>query len=262
MRLADTHTHLYLSQFDDDREAVIKAAIDSGVEKFYLPDIDASHRDALNELAASDPERFYPMVGLHPCSVNESFQQELNLIEEALRNTTQPYVAIGEIGLDLYWDKTTLPLQIQAFERQVELALVHELPIIIHVREAFEEIFEILDRLNTPELTGIFHCFTGNSEQARHILNYGGFKLGIGGVVTFKNAGLDKTVADLSLNDLVLETDSPYLAPAPYRGKRNQSAYITRVAEKLADIFNLPTKEVAAITSRNAHTVFHGKSAE
>jgi TatD DNase family protein len=255
MHLVDTHTHLYSDQFKEDREEMFKRAQENGISHFFLPNIDAGSIKGMNELVAKYPKSCYPMMGLHPCSVKENVEEELKLMKNELDSSTS-YVAVGEIGIDLYWDKTFLKQQEYAFRKQIEWAKEKGLPIVIHCREAFQEILQILDEVNDNRLTGIFHCFTGNEEQARNILAYGGFKLGIGGVITFKNAGLDKVVKTLSLNDLVLETDAPYLAPAPYRGKRNESAYLLLVAEKLAELFEVSMEEVQQITSQNAFSIF------
>lgn len=252
--LIDTHTHLYSEQFAEDREAMIQRAIEAGVEKFFLPNIDAASVQGMKELAVKYPLRCYPMMGLHPCSVNEKVEEELALVKKELDEAH--YHAVGEIGIDLYWDKSFQAQQEMAFRQQIAWAKEKNLPIVIHCREAFDEILSILDEVNDDRLSGIFHCFTGTIEQAKHILNYGDFKLGIGGVVTFKNSGLDQVVAQLQLEDLVLETDAPYLAPAPYRGKRNESAYLVKVAEKLADIYQISLTEVAEVTTKNALQIF------
>lgn len=252
--LIDTHTHLYSEQFAEDREAMIQRAIEAGVEKFFLPNIDAASVQGMKELAVKYPLRCYPMMGLHPCSVNEKVEEELALVKKELDEAH--YHAVGEIGIDLYWDKSFQAQQEMAFRQQIAWAKEKNLPIVIHCREAFDEILSILDEVNDDRLSGIFHCFTGTIEQAKHILNYGDFKLGIGGVVTFKNSGLDQVVAQLQLEELVLETDAPYLAPAPYRGKRNESAYLVKVAEKLADIYQISLTEVAEVTTKNALQIF------
>ncbi|MEQ8910496.1 MAG: TatD family hydrolase [Vicingaceae bacterium] len=252
--LIDTHTHLYSEQFSEDREAMIQRAIEAGVEKFFLPNIDSSSVKGMKELAVKYPLRCYPMMGLHPCSVNDKVEEELALVKKELDEAN--YLAVGEIGIDLYWDKSFQAQQEMAFRQQIEWAKEKNLPIVIHCREAFDEILNIVDEVNDDRLSGIFHCFTGSLEQAQHILNYGDFKLGIGGVVTFKNAGLDKVVGQLKLEDLVLETDSPYLAPAPFRGKRNESAYVEKVAEKIADIYGISAPEVAEVTTKSALEIF------
>jgi len=200
------------------------------------------------------PNNCFPMMGLHPTSVKENYKEELAVVEEWLAK--EKFCAVGEIGIDLYWDKTLLKEQQEAFRYQIDLAKKYELPFVIHCRDSFNEIFEILDEMNDEKMRGIFHCFTGNVEQANHIINYGDFKIGIGGVVTFKNSGLDKTVEQIDLEHLVLETDSPYLAPTPFRGKRNESTYLYNIAEKVADIYNLPIETVAEVTTENSKKVF------
>jgi len=254
MEMIDTHTHLYSEQFDEDRDAMIQRALNEGVKRFFLPNIDSNSIKGMKDLVAKYPNNCYPMMGLHPCSVGKNVAEDLALIEKEL--ASNKYIAVGEIGIDLYWDKSFQQEQEMAFKKQIEWAKKLELPIVIHCREAFDEILTILDEVNDEQLSGVFHCFTGSLEQANHILNYGGFKLGIGGVVTFKNSGLDKVVEQLNLKDLVLETDAPYLAPVPFRGKRNESAYVSRVAEKLAEIFQLPLAKIAQQTTANALEIF------
>lgn len=252
--LTDTHTHMYLEQFDDDRHEVIDRAITQGVERIFLPNIDSTSLHSMNELVAAYPKNCFPMMGLHPCSVNESVEKELELVRTELK--TGKYCAVGEIGIDLHWDDTFIEDQKSAFAMQIEWAKEFQLPIAIHVRESFEEVLRIVDELNDDRLTGVFHCFTGTIEQARHIMDYGGFYLGIGGVVTFKNSGLDAVVKDIPLDRIVLETDAPYLTPAPYRGKRNETGYVRFVADRLAEIYDLATHEVARITTENSKTLF------
>ncbi|HLW07044.1 MAG TPA: TatD family hydrolase [Marinilabiliaceae bacterium] len=254
MNLIDTHTHLYSEQFDEERDEMIGRAIEAGVQRFFMPNIDSTSLEGMKELVRKYPNNCYPMAGLHPCSVKEDVEEELNLVEEELKNNK--YIAVGEIGIDLYWDKAFQKQQELAFRKQIQWAKDFKLPIVIHCREAFDEILEILDEVNDDKLSGVFHCFTGTLLQAKHILAYGNFKLGIGGIVTFKNGGLDKVVKELDLKDLVLETDSPYLAPMPYRGKRNESAYVLHVAEKLAEIFELPLPKIAEQTTKNALEIF------
>lgn len=254
MILTDTHTHLYSEQFKDDIDEVVQKAIKLGISRFFLPNIDSGYTNALLALAKKYPDNMFPMMGLHPCSVKADYQQELEHVEKML--SAHQVVAIGEIGIDLYWDKTFLKEQQAAFRYQIRLAKANNLPFVIHCRDAFDEIFEILDEENDENMRGIFHCFTGNLEQAQKIINYGGFKLGIGGVVTFKNAGLDKVVEQLDLAHLVLETDAPYLAPVPYRGKRNESAYLTEIATKIASLKQVSLEEVASITTKNSIEVF------
>jgi TatD DNase family protein len=254
MHLIDTHTHLYSEKFNEDREERIQEAIDAGVKQFFMPNIDSTSIKGMNSLAQKFPENCFAMMGLHPCSVNENVEQELQLVEQELK--TYKYIAVGEIGMDLYWDKSFQVEQEMAFRKQIEWAKELNLPIDIHCREAFDEILTIMDDLNDDGMKGVFHCFTGSLEQAQHILNYGDFKLGIGGVVTFKNSGLDKVIKKLKLEDLVLETDAPYLAPAPFRGKRNESAYLVNVANRISDIFEVSVAEVAAQTTKNALQIF------
>ena len=254
MILTDTHTHLYSEQFKEDIDEVVQKAINLGISRFFLPNIDSGYTNALLALAKKYPDNMFRMMGLHPCSVKADYQQELEHVEKML--SAHQVVAISEIGIDLYWDKTFLKEQQAAFRYQIRLAKANNLPFVIHCRDAFDEIFEILDEENDENMRGIFHCFTGNLEQAQKIINYGGFKLGIGGVVTFKNAGLDKVVEQLDLAHLVLETDAPYLAPVPYRGKRNESAYLIEIATKIASLKQVSLEEVASITTKNSIEVF------
>lgn len=254
MILTDTHTHLYSEQFKEDLDIVVKQSIDKGIARLFLPNIDSTSIDGMLELEKKYPENCFPMMGLHPCSVGENYLEELKIVENWL--SKKDFCAIGEIGIDLYWDKTYLKEQQEAFRTQIKWAKEKNLPFVIHCRDAFDEIFEIMDELNDEKMKGVFHCFTGNIEQAKHIINYGGFKLGIGGVVTFKNAGLDKVVEQIELEHIVLETDSPYLAPAPYRGKRNESSYLYHIADKISDIYEVSVKEVARITTNNSKDIF------
>ena len=254
MILTDTHTHLYSSQFDEDRDEMIARAIEKGITRFFLPNIDSNYIDAMLELEKSYPKNCFAMMGLHPCSVKDNYMEELLLVEEWLNK--RDFCAIGEIGIDLYWDKTTLAIQQDAFRTQIKWAKERNLAFVIHCRDAFDEIFEIMDEMNDENMKGIFHCFTGTIEQANHIINYGDFKLGIGGVVTFKNAGLDKVVEQIDMQHLVLETDSPYLAPVPYRGKRNESSYLLNVAERISDLHHISIEEVAKITTANSEEIF------
>ncbi|OOB83189.1 TatD family hydrolase [Flavobacterium columnare] len=254
MILTDTHTHLYSSQFADDRSESIQRAIALGVNRFFIPAIDSSYLQKMYDLEKEYPENVFLMMGLHPCYVKpESYEQELALVEEEL--TKRKFYAIGEIGIDLYWDKSTLEIQKKAFRHQIQLAKKHKLPINIHCRDAFDEIFEVLELEKGSELFGIFHCFTGTYEQALKAINYG-LKLGIGGVVTFKNGQIDQFLNQIDLQHIVLETDAPYLAPTPHRGKRNESGYITLVAQKLAAIYNCTLEEIASITTQNSKEIF------
>lgn len=254
MIFTDTHTHLYSEQFDEDRAEMVQRAINNGVERLFLPNIDSSSIDGMLALQKQFPKNCFAMMGLHPTSVKENYLEELNLAEQHLNENH--FCAIGEIGIDLYWDKTFLKQQQIAFRTQINWAKDRNLPFVIHCRDSFNEIFEILDELNDSTMRGIFHCFTGNLEQAKHIISYGGFKLGIGGVVTFKNSGLEEVLKHLDIKNLVLETDSPYLAPVPFRGKRNESSYIINVAAKLSEIYQLSIEEVAKITTQNSVEVF------
>ncbi len=220
----------------------------------FLPNIDSNSIDGMLALENEFPNNCFAMMGLHPCSVKEDYKEELVIVEKHLNK--RDFCAIGEIGIDLYWDKSTLAIQQDAFRTQINWAKERNLPFVIHCRDAFDEIFEIMDELNDDKMRGIFHCFTGSIEQANHIISYGGFKLGIGGVVTFKNAGLDKVVEQIDTKHLVLETDSPYLAPTPYRGKRNESSYLINIAERVSDLHQISLKEVAKITTTNSKEVF------
>ena len=254
MHLIDTHTHLFAQQFDEDRSEVVHKALEKGVQQMLLPNIDSSSIQPMLNLCTEFPNNCFPMMGLHPCDVKDNYLEELVIIEEWLQK--EKFVAVGEIGIDLYWDKSTLSMQEDAFRKQVELAKKYKLPIAIHVRDSFDEVFTIIDEMNDDDLSGVFHCFTGNETEANHIINYGGFKLGIGGVVTFKNSGLDKTLRTIPIEHLILETDSPYLAPEPYRGKRNESSYVVLVAEKLAEIYGKSVEEIADITTKNTNELF------
>lgn len=250
----DTHTHLYVEQFDNDRKESVQRAVDAGVKQLLLPNIDADSCTPLLNMVRDFPGICYPMMGLHPCSVDENYEEQLLHIEAAFDKSQ--IIAIGEIGIDLYWDKSTLPLQIEAFRRQVQQALQLQLPIVIHARDSFGELFEQLDDLNCTELTGVFHCFTGGLQEAKKIVDYGGFMMGIGGVSTFKNSGLDKVLPEIDPSLLILETDAPYLSPVPYRGKRNESAYIPLIASKLSEIYGISEEEIGKITSTNAYRLF------
>lgn len=249
----DTHTHLYAEEFDADIDEAIKKAINIGVEKFFLPNIDSSSIEGMHKVCEKYPNHCFPMMGLHPCSVKENYEEELSIAYNLLK--TKKYVAVGEIGIDLYWDKTFYTQQVDAFEKQIKWALEFNLPIVIHSRSSFDEIYEILCSFKKLP-RGIFHCFSGNAEQANQLIAATNFKLGIGGVLTFKNSGLDKAIENIDLKHLVLETDAPYLAPVPYRGKRNESSYIRIVAAKLAEIKNCSVSQIAHATTANAKEVF------
>jgi TatD DNase family protein len=252
--LIDTHTHLYSSQFDQDREEVIQHSINNGVDKFLLPNIDKSSIQGMLLLQQKFPLNCYAMMGLHPCSVDQNWEQELEEIKTLLQQ--ERIVAIGEIGIDLYWDKTYVEQQKEAFTRQISWAKEMNLPIVIHARDSFLEIYSVLDQVNDERLKGVFHCFTGSAEDVSKIQSYGGFKFGIGGVLTFKKSGLDEVVKNIPIEEILLETDAPYLAPTPHRGKRNESTYLPLIASKLSDVFEISEQEVARITSQNAMELF------
>lgn len=253
MILTDTHTHLYSESFDGDRNEMIQRAMDKGVKRFFIPAIDSGYTQSMYDLESNYPEQVFLMMGLHPTSVKGSYIQELAHVKEQFEK--RDFYAVGEIGIDLYWDKTFLREQQEAFQIQIQLAKRKQLPIVIHCRDAFDEIFEVLDGEKSEDLRGIFHCFTGTEEQAHRAIDFN-MKLGIGGVVTFKNGKIDQFLNRISLEHIVLETDSPYLAPKPYRGKRNESAYIWEVLQKLTSIYNKEAGEIAEITTNNSKEVF------
>ena len=253
MIITDTHTHLYSEAFNEDRTEMIQRAMDLGVQRFFIPAIDSSYTESMFTLKKNYPNHVHLMMGLHPTSVKENYEEELKHVEEML--TQHEFCAIGEIGIDLYWDKSTLGIQQEAFRYQINLAKKHKLPIVIHCREAFDEIFEILEEEKSDDLFGIFHCFTGTLEQALRAISFN-MKLGIGGVVTFKNGKIDQFLKEIDLKHIVLETDSPYLSPVPYRGKRNESGYIINVLEKLSEIYQLPKEKIAEITTQNSKDIF------
>ncbi|WP_454974990.1 TatD family hydrolase [Capnocytophaga bilenii] len=251
--MIDTHTHLYSEEFDKDRAEMIARAKAAGVTRCFIPAIDSSYTERMFQLKNEYPDYVFLMNGLHPCNVKENYKEELTHVENLM--PTHSFCAIGEIGIDLYWDKTFLKEQQEAFAWQIQLAKKHQLPIVIHCREAFDEVFEVLESEKGDDLFGIFHCFSGTEAQAHRAIGYG-LHLGIGGVVTFKNGNIDKFLRNIDLQHIVLETDSPYLAPVPYRGKRNESAYIVQVADKLSDIYELPVDEIKRITTENATKIF------
>ncbi len=253
MIITDTHTHLYSNEFDEDRDEMIQRAIDAGVSRFFIPAIDSAYTQSRYDLEKAYPENIFLMMGLHPTHVKDNYLEELQHIEEELAK--RKFVAVGEIGIDLYWDKTHLPQQQDAFRKQIQLAKHYKLPIVIHCREAFDEIFEILEEEKSSDLFGIFHCFSGTYEQALQAISYN-MKLGIGGVVTFKNGKIDQFLNQIDLKHLVLETDSPYLAPVPFRGKRNESSYLVNVVRKLSEIYDVPQEEIAFVTTENSKAVF------
>jgi len=253
MQFIDTHTHLYLPEFDQDRDQVIKNAMDHNVQKMLLPNVDSTTINPLMDLVKKYPSNCFPMMGVHPTSVRVDYEKELDIVESWLKK--EKFIAIGEIGMDLYWDKTFQKQQEEVFRRQLNLAKKYNLPVVIHARESFDEIFKIVDDEMDDRLTGVFHAFTGDNNQAAQIVHWG-FKIGIGGIITFKNAGLDNVVRNIDINHIVLETDSPYLTPVPKRGKRNQSAYVHYIAEKIALIKEISIEKVANITTDNAKQLF------
>jgi TatD DNase family protein len=257
MYFIDTHTHLYSTEFDSDRTEMVENAIKAGVKKLLLPNIDVASIEPMYRLCEEFPQNCFPMMGLHPGYVNENWEQDLLIIKKAIDENK--HIAIGEIGMDLYWDKTFIEEQKKAFRIQIEWAKELNLPIVIHARDAFDEIFEILDELNDAALSGVFHCFTGTLEQAQKINSYGGFYLGIGGVLTYKKSDLPSVLTEIPLEQIIVETDAPYLPPTPHRGKRNESKFLLHVAEKVAEVKNCSLMEVARITSENAEKLFQLK---
>ena len=251
--MIDTHTHLYLEQFRDDIDDVISRAKAVGVEKFYLPSISSKYNKSMHDLEKKFPDDIFCMIGLHPCSVDDNFDLELDFVKKKIKEHN--YKAIGEIGIDLFHEKKYFDQQVIAFEQQIKLAIENDLPIVIHSRDSFDEIFEVLEKFKCEKLRGIFHCFTGNIDQARRIIDLN-FHLGIGGVLTFKNGKISEFLNEIPINKIVLETDSPYLAPSPYRGTRNESSYLKIIADKLAEIYNLKIDEISKITQQNSIEVF------
>jgi len=250
MYFIDTHTHIYLQEFDDDRDSIMQKAQEADVEITIMPAIDSTTHEKMFQVESSYGN-CHSMIGLHPCSVDKGFEKELSLVNQFL--VERKFVAVGEIGLDFYWDKTFVSEQYEAFHRQIQLAITYRLPIVIHSRNAIDECINVVNKY--PGVKGVFHCFSGNEEQAKKIVDLD-FMLGIGGVVTFKNAGLDKVIEQIGLSNVILETDAPYLAPVPYRGKRNEPAYIRLVAEKLSAVCNLPLEKIAELTTENARKLF------
>jgi TatD DNase family protein len=253
MELIDTHCHLYLVDFETDRQVIIDRAREAGVRKMYLPAIDSSELERLLSLEKAFPGECIAMMGLHPCSVKDKYEEELRLVESQLEQ--REFVAIGEIGLDFYWDVSFTEQQYDAFRRQITWAKELNLPIVIHSRNSIDDCIRVVRENQDGRLRGIFHCFSGSENQAKQIIDLG-FYLGIGGVLTYKNAGLAEVLKDVSMENMVLETDAPYLTPVPFRGKRNESSYIKYVAQKLADVKGVGTEEVASITSANAQNIF------
>lgn len=258
--LIDTHCHLYYDPFDEDRDAMLQNAMNAGVQKFLLPNVDAESIPVMHQLCEQYPQNCFAMMGLHPCSVKENYLQDLAWVEQYLfQHKTEfqfkNFIAVGEIGLDYYWDKTLIPQQKDAFRKQIQWAKQLQLPIAVHARDSLDDILQIIEEEQDGTLNGVLHCFTGNIQQAEKGIALG-FYLGIGGVVTFKNSGLDKVVEQISLKHIILETDAPYLAPVPFRGKRNESAYIKIIAEKLSQIKQVSVSEIATITTENAIKLF------
>jgi len=253
MILTDTHTHLYSSQFQDDQNEMMQRAIEAGVSRLFVPSIDSSYTQRMYDVEAQFPNNVFLMMGLHPTYVKENYLEELAFVATELER--RKFYAVGEIGMDLFWDKTFLKEQQHAFQYQIQLAKKHKLGINIHCRDAFDETFEVLESEKATDLFGIFHCFTGDLDQAQRAISLG-MKLGIGGVATFKNGKIDQFLHEINLQHIVLETDSPYLAPAPHRGKRNESSYTLLVAQKLAEIYKVSVEEIAQITTHNSSTVF------
>ena len=250
----DTHTHLYLDAFSADRDAMIGRALEAGISRMLLPNIDASTVEEMNRLAERYPGICLPMIGLHPTAVKAGYQEELDTVRKEL-DRNDGFIAIGEIGIDLYWDRTFIREQEKVFSEQLKWARERSLPVVIHARESFREIFHVLDMEGTDGLTGVFHSFSGTREDLEKAISYG-FMIGINGIVTFKNSGLSELVPFIPTDRLLLETDAPFLAPVPHRGKRNESSYLIHIAERLAEIYNLTPREIATITSRNATVLF------
>lgn len=253
--LIDTHAHLYADEFKEDKELMIQRALDCGVKKILLPNIDQDSIEGMLLLCKQYPDLFFPMMGLHPCSVDADFEKTLTALESYFQHENK-MIAVGETGIDLYWDKTFITQQRESFRIHIHWAKKYNLPLVIHARESFDELFLILDELNDSNLRGIFHCFSGNQQHAEHILSYGGFKMGIGGVVTFKNSGVDQVLKSIPIEHLVLETDAPYLAPVPFRGKRNESAYLSHIVKKLSEIYLLSESQIIEETGKNAKSLF------
>lgn len=254
MKLIDTHTHLYLKEFDSDFDQVVRKSNELGIKKFIFPSIHSKYNERMINTYNKDRSLFNIMAGLHPSYVSKNNDKEIDLVIKNLK--IYDCVAVGEIGIDLFWEKKFFDQQILVFEKQIQLALDYNLPIVIHCREAFDHIYQILKKYSHNNLRGVFHCFTGNEDQANKICDLN-FKLGIGGVVTFKNGGLDKFLKKINLNNILLETDSPYLAPVPFRGKRNDSSYLVYIVDKLSEIYGVENNKIASITTNNALELFN-----
>ena len=256
MKLVDTHTHLYLEDFENDRDEVIKTAIDAGVATMLLPNIDSNTIKAMEALSGKFPENCFAMMGLHPTLVKENYEIELDGVENHL--ASNQYIAVGEIGIDLYWDKTYRDQQLDAFRRQLKMAKKYKLPVSIHTRDSFQEVYPIVKKELTDDLKGVFHCFLGTADEAKKIMNLG-FLMGVGGIITFKNSNIGDVIKSIPNKYLVFETDAPYLAPTPFRGKRNESAYIPHILKKTASLKNISPETLAAITTENAVNLFQIK---
>lgn len=252
--MIDTHAHIYSDKFSEDRSAVIQRALDVGIEKILLPNIDFDSLRGMDDLVAQYPNVCYPMLGLHPCDVKGTWGQDLAKLKKLYRKDY--HIAVGEIGVDLYWDVSLKGEQMKAFAEQIAWAKEFQIPIVIHARDSFNEIFEVLDGCNDENLEGVFHCFTGGEHEVQKIMDYGSFMFGIGGVVTFKNSGLDKVLKTIPLSNVLLETDAPYLAPTPNRGKRNEPSFLTSVVARLAAVYEVPEEKIIAQTTKNAKSLF------
>ena len=253
MKLIDTHTHFYLKEFEEDFEQTLQRAKDAGITKFYMPGIDSTVIDDMLKLEKLYPQEFFALIGLHPCSVKEDYLKELKIVEDYL--SQRAFVALGEIGLDFYWDTAFVKEQYDAFNKQMELALSYKIPIVIHTRNAMQQTIEAVRPFAAEGLSGVFHCFGDSNEMAKQIINMG-FYLGIGGVLTYKKANLPEALKDIDLKHIVLETDAPYLSPVPFRGKRNESSYLKLIAERIAEVKNISVEEVAEVTTKNAENIF------
>ena len=254
--MIDTHAHIYSSKFDEDREEVVDRAEKKGVKYLLLPNIDLDSIGPMIDLCESH-KNCIPMMGLHPCSIDAGYSNTLEKIRIELFNSKEQYIAVGEIGIDLYWDKTYVQEQMDSFRKQIQWAKELKLPIVIHARDSYPEIFQVLDQENDRDLSGVFHCFSGTENDAQHILSYGGFKMGIGGTITYKKSKLPDVIKNIDLEHILLETDSPYLAPRPFRGKRNESSYLTYVVTKLSEIYECSENEIIEKTTLNAEELFN-----
>lgn len=253
MQITDTHSHIYLTEFDEDRGLMLKRAENEGVKKILMPAIDSFTHEQVIEIEKLNPDQCFAMMGLHPCSVKENYKEELEIVKKYFAQ--RKFVAVGEIGLDFYWDKSFIKEQFEAFHRQTELALENNLPIVIHSRNSIDQCIEVVRSYQKGKLKGVFHCFSGSIVQANEIIELG-FYLGIGGVLTYKNSGLDKVIEEVDMKHILLETDAPYLTPVPFRGKRNECSFIKYVAQKTGEIKKITVEEVAAVTTENAETLF------